>query len=141
LGLEEVLYNVELSELGENVVRHDLRVNEVAEEMSRRDSKGTYKLFVYQYCPKEYRGVVGTRREHDLLRTVNGRFDSVFEVKTRHHGYSWRKAKKQLAYAHIMNRGTIDTFYVSWRKSDNSRIVRPVWSKKDDYKRLLEEYK
>jgi hypothetical protein len=80
---------------------------------------------------KEY---VGWEREYDIARLEKGNLTDVFELKTNHTPKGYKKAVKQLGYAHWINKGEVNTWYVSWRKNDEGRIVKPVWMR-DDWSR------
>lgn len=83
-----------------------------------------------QRSPSSIKEYVGYSREYDIARTNNGKLSDVFEVKTNHTPKGYKKAVKQLGYAHWINKGSVNTWYVSWR-DDDSRIVKPVWKHKD----------
>jgi len=122
--------NGELSDLARRTLEHDYKVNGVYETLNQRDD-ADYVKFFEQSAPSSIQEYVGFTREYDLTRLEKGKPDTVFEVKTRHTAKGYRKAVKQLGYAHWINKGNIDTYYVSWRKDDSSRIVKPVWKRKD----------
>lgn len=124
-----------VSGLAQTVLRHDCKVHQTVNEMRRRDTEGVYETFKEEHVPKRYRPFVGHyTREYDAVRSSRetGEHTDIFEFKTHHNAKAYVKAVEQLSYAHALHKGKVDTWYVSWRESDESRVVVPVWTR-DDY--------
>lgn len=116
--------------MARRTLEHDWKVNQTYEALQRSDSDGDYIKFMEQRAPSSIKEYVGYTREYDIARTLEGKLSDVFEVKTNHTAKGYKKAVNQLGYAHWINKGSINTWYVSWR-DDDSRIVKPVWKHKD----------
>jgi len=122
--------NGELSQLARQTLEHDYRVNQTYEALQQSDQQAEYAKFMEQRAPESIKEYVGYTREYDIARIDSGDLTDVLEVKTNHTPKGYKKAVKQLGYAHWINKGDLRTWYVSWDK-DNSRIVKPVWKHKD----------
>jgi hypothetical protein len=109
-------------------------VNDTYEELTQRDTEANYVKFFRQRAPEAVKEYVGWEREYDIARLEKGELTDVFELKTNHTPKGYSKAVKQLGYAHWINKGGVNTWYVSWRKDEGGRIVKPVWMR-DDWQR------
>lgn len=119
-----------MSDLARRTLEHDYKVNRTYESLQQSDNEGDYIKFMEQHAPSSIKEYVGYTREYDIARTNKGDLSDVFEIKTNHTPAGYKKAVKQLGYAHWINKGDVRTWYVSWR-DDDSRIVKPVWKHKD----------